>query len=121
MQAGRAEQQARGQEPEARGFGAAVEHVGEDAAADHADERGALKIGGGVEGGVALVEQKLVVEEIGQPTVDQPEAEDEDREDDAEQQKAGQLNEGADRQSGPRLGGLHGFFLYRAEEKKIRS
>src|SRR4051812_5087262 len=100
MQAWGAKQHAGGEEPEARGFGAAIQRVGEDATADHADERGALQIGGGVDRGVALVEEKFIVQEIGEPTVDQPEAEDEDREDDAEQEEAGLLDERLDREAG---------------------
>src|SRR4051794_21367459 len=99
MQARRAQQQARREEPETRGLRAAIEDVREDAAADQADERGALKEHSRIESGVALIERKLVVQEVGQPTVDQPQAEDEDREDDAEQQKAGRFDQGADRKA----------------------
>jgi hypothetical protein len=87
MEERRAEEEACCENPESRSGGAAVESISDPAAAEEACDGCGLEGEGGVPCGLGLVEGKLVVEEVWQPSVQEPEAEEEDGEDGAEHEE----------------------------------
>ncbi len=120
VQAGRAEQEASGQQPHARRPSLLIKPVREEAAAEHADEGRALQVGGRGEGGVGKVEREFVVEETRQPAIQEPEPENEDREGHAEHQVGRHPEQRNQREAGAGFFRFDlGVLLHTAEEEEI--